>query len=154
MKQLLFLGLAVFFCSGLFAQGKHAQSEGDTKLAEYVTKVSVVKKKVSVLVAGTSVTASFLDTTDFTKEFSRLNKRLSYVIVHSEEIKKLLSSLTDLQIHVVEQSLSESEAGSETMDRVKWMIVDAKGSNLIRVTASSLLKSIAMPQSVRGKRPK
>ena len=129
---------------------KRAVSEEDRKLAEYVTSVSNIKRKVEVLVVGTTVDKAYLDTTDLSIEFEQLDKRLSYLIVHSEKLKEAFSSITKKDIYVKE-TVQESIGGSGSMDRLRWAIVEAEGSNLITLRGSSILKSIIKPQFANGK---
>ena len=129
---------------------KREASEEDRKLAEYVTSVSSIKNKVEVLVVGTKVDKAYLDTTDLSSQFEQLDKRLSYVIVHSEELKEAFSSITKKEIYV-KKTVQESLGGSGAMDTLRWAIVEARGSELIRLRGSGNLESIIKPRSERDK---
>ncbi len=132
-------------------KGKRELSDEDRKLAEYVTSVSSKKGKVEVLIVGTKVDKAYLDSTDLASEFSQLDKRLSYVIVHSEELKKMFSAITKKEVYVRE-TIQESLGGSGSLDRLRWSIVQAKGSELITVRGSGNLSSILTLRSERDKR--
>ena len=129
---------------------KWVQGAEDTLLAEYITNLTDSKKRVEVLVVGTKVTESMMDTLDLSNEFSALKKRLTHVIVYSEEVRKVLASQTNLPIVVTNNKLEQGSA----VGRMKWTIVEAKGSELIRVRASSFLNQIITPRSERDKPPK
>tara|TARA_R110000868_G_scaffold184009_2_gene425433 strand:- start:288 stop:1106 length:819 start_codon:yes stop_codon:yes gene_type:complete len=126
---------------------KLEQHPSDTELAEYVTGLTDSKNRVEVLVVGTKVTAAMLDTLDFTMEFRALKKRLTHIVVYSEDVHKVLASQTDLPMVVTDKTYENMSA----VGRIKWTIVEAKGSDLIRVRASGLLKSILTPQSQHDK---
>ena len=124
---------------------KWVQGASDSLLAEFVTDLTEKKGKVEVLLVGTKVNQAYLDTTDLSDDFKKLDGILSYVIVPSEEMKKAFSKITSKEIYV---KMSEPDPGKETglMDRMKWMIVEAKGSNLGRIRGSGNLKSIIKPR--------
>lgn len=126
------------------------QSPSDTMLASFVTDVSRKKDKVEVLVVGTQVSQALLDSTDLTDEFKVLDKRLSYVIVPSQELKLAFSSITSKEIYV-KSTVPEPGEPQSVMDRMKWMIVEAQGADLIRVRGSGILSQILTPRSERGK---
>lgn len=70
--------------------------------------------------------------------------------MHSEKLKEAFSSITKKDIYVKE-TVQESIGGSGSMDRLRWAIVEAEGSNLITLRGSSILKSIIKPQFANGK---
>ena len=111
-----------------------------------MTDLTEKKSKVEVLLVGTKVNQAYLDTTDLSGEFKKLDKILSYVIVPSEEMKEAFSKMTSREIYV---KMSDPDSGNETglMDRMKWLIVEAEGFDLIRVRGSEFLNSILKPRS-------
>ena len=124
---------------------KWVQGASDSLIAEFVTDLTEKKGKVEVLLVGTKVNQAYLDTTDLSDDFNKLDRILSYVIVPSEEMKEAFSKITSKEVYV---KMSEPDPGKETglMDRMKWMIVEAKGSNLGRIRGSGNLKSIIKPR--------
>lgn len=126
---------------------KHEQAPSDTELAEYVTGLTDSKNLVEVLVVGPKVSVAMLDTLDLTEEFSALKKRLTHIVVYSEDVEKALAAQIDVPMVLTDKTYAESSA----LGRVDWTIVEAKGSDLIRVRASGILKSILTPRSEHGK---
>jgi hypothetical protein len=126
------------------------QHPSDTRFAEFVTSVSETNKKVEVLVVGTMVDQAYLDTTDLSDEFKKLDRILSYVIVPSDKMKEAFSKITSKDIYVKKAAPEPGEEKSMA-DRMKWMIVEAKGSDLGSVRGSNYLSSILKPRSERGK---
>lgn len=130
---------------------KRVQDTSDTRLAEFVTDVSDKKGKVEVLVVGSKVNQAFLDTTDLSDEFKKLDRILSYIIVPSEEMKLAFAKITSKDVYVKKADPEPGEEKSIT-DRIRWTIVEAKGSDLIRVRGSGYLSHILTPRSEHGKR--
>jgi hypothetical protein len=126
---------------------EHEQAPSDTELAEYVTGLTDSKNRVEVLLVGSKVTSKMLDTLDLTEEFSALKKRLTHIVVYSEDVQKALAGQTDVPMVLTDKAYAEGSA----LGRVDWTIVEAKGSDLIRVRASGILKSILTPRSERDK---
>ena len=119
---------------------KREQEESETRLAEFVTSFGKKNKKVEVLLVGTMVDKAHLDTMDLSDEFKKIDRTLSYVIVPTEEMKEAFSSMTSKDIYVKNPT---PEPGQEKgiMDRMRWTIVEAKGSDLGRIRGSFFLKS-------------
>jgi hypothetical protein len=129
---------------------ERVQDPSDTRFAEFVTSVSETNKKVEVLVVGTMVDQAYLDTTDLSDEFKKLDRILSYVIVPSDKMQEAFSKITSKDIYVRRAAPEPGEEKSMA-DRMKWMIVEAKGSDLGSVRGSNYLSSILKPRSERGK---
>lgn len=126
------------------------QAPSNTELAEYVTGLTDSKNRVEALIVGTNVNIGMLDTLDLTEDFEELKNRLTHIVVYSEEIRKALDTYTDLPIVLADKVYDENSA----MAAVNWTIVEAKGSDLIRLRGSSFLNQIITPRSERDKLPK
>lgn len=98
---------------------ERVQTPSDTRFAEFVTGVSETKKKVKVLLVGTKVDQAFLDTTDLSEEFKKLDKTLSYVIVPTDEMKESFSKITAKKIYV-KKALPEPGEEKSIVDGMRW----------------------------------
>jgi hypothetical protein len=124
---------------------RRVQADSDRRLAEFVTEVSEKKGKVKVLLVGTKVDQAFLDTNDLSDQFKKLDRMLSYLIVPTDKMKEAFSKITTKKIYVNQAEPEQGEEKSVT-DRMRWMIVEAKGSDLVRVLGSGNLNSILKPR--------
>lgn len=123
------------------------QGQSDTRLAEYVSDLVDSNNEVNVLFIGRDITAEAIDTLDMKNALSILDKELTHVVTKSSAIAEALKGMTDKPIIVVDGFPEEM-----TIGKMRWMVVQANGSDLGRVRGSNFLNSIIKPRSRSGKR--
>lgn len=129
----------------LKAQDGDEQSAEDRQLAEYVSGIVGSTESVSVLLVGKGVTTEMLDAENFKDQFKRLDEQVGFIVVHSESLVEALAQLTSKKILVDAKSPKNGEDSPSSI-KLNWLIVQAEGSKLIRVTGSNSMESLLKPR--------
>jgi len=86
-----------------------------------------------------------LDAENFKDQFKRLDEQVGFIVVHSESLVEALAQLTSKKILVDAKSPKNGEDSPSSI-KLNWLIVQAEGSKLIRVTGSNSMESLLKPR--------